>query len=115
MRTPNSEEPTVPASPEEVKTSIQITQFQGKKYDGSQSFRISGQKAMEIQKILVPLTRLYPIIAEPSGSVRVQLFEFRGSSGAYRKKQGATLTLHAAYLYDVVRWVKKILTRNELL
>jgi len=115
MKTPNSEEPEVPASPDEVKTSIQITQFQGEKYGGSQSFRISGQKAVEIHKILAPLTKLYPIITKPSGSVRVQLFEFRESSGAYRKRQGATITLHAAYLYDVARWVKKVLSRNELL
>jgi hypothetical protein len=98
---------------EKVKTAIQITQFQGDKYSGSQSFRVSGQKAKDIQKILTPITKLYPIVTKPSGSVRVQLFEFQ--EGTYRKRQGVTLTLHAAYLYDVAKWVKKILTRNKLL
>lgn len=96
-----------------VKTAIQISQFQGDKYSGSQSFRISGQKVRDIQKILTPLTKLYPIITKPSGSVRVQLFEFQ--DGSYRKKRGATLTLHSAYLYDVARWVRKMLMRNKLI
>lgn len=94
-RRAESEEPDVGALDDEVKTVVQISQYNGGQFmKGSKTHTIHGCRAHGIIEKIKSLKEEFKKEGKPFYAVRIQISEYRKNTGAYRKQQGSCVTLY---------------------